>query len=274
VRQRIGVLINYFLRTLFTSLPGSLYIIFTLAYWIIFFNPQQRTPEIGYFILIVGVFGPLTSFLLTLTISGQANQAFHYPFLVRLPSRAEYLTAVLTSALFASTTLQLLLSLLALIFGGPDMIFSNFIGIPPIWLALNIFATVLALHASDFVTQGWSRITIFGILAIFLFGQEIDNKSMIRVTNAISQYASTQGWYDISDTFTRWENNFSPDGNNLISQFFGFIFWPFRAVAEAIVAGHFTPLQALAPAIILLYAAILYLLAADLFSNKDLLFTE
>ena len=42
----------------------------------------------------------------------------------------------------------------------------------------------------------------------------------------------------------------------------------------AVFAGGFTPSQALAPAILLLYGAILFLIAATLFSGKDLEFVE
>jgi hypothetical protein len=55
---------------------------------------------------------------------------------------------------------------------------------------------------------------------------------------------------------------------------FSLLFWPFKAVADATIQGVFNPTQALAPAIILLYAAILFMLAADLFATKDLDFTE
>ncbi len=52
------------------------------------------------------------------------------------------------------------------------------------------------------------------------------------------------------------------------------IFWPFRAMADAVFAGGFTPSQALGPAILVLYGAILFLIAATLFSGKDLEFLE
>ena len=54
----------------------------------------------------------------------------------------------------------------------------------------------------------------------------------------------------------------------------GMIFWPFRAMADAVFAGSFTPSQSLAPAILMLYGAILFLIAATLFAGKDLDFLE
>ncbi|KAA3664856.1 MAG: hypothetical protein DWQ04_03575 [Chloroflexi bacterium] len=274
MNQRIIVLIRYFLQTLFTSLPGSIYIILTLAYWILLFNPSQGTPHIDYFILVAGAFGPIAVFLITLTITARANQAVNYPLVVRLPSRVEYLTAVLFSSLLATFALQLLLSILALVFRGPDLTLARLIEIPPIWLAPTILSAIVALHASDLVTSGWSRIYVFGVLAVFLFGQSFKNENLTRMLNSLSRYATNQEWYDLSTTFNEWANSLSNSDTNILGQFFGFLFWPFQAISDATINGYFTATQALAPAIILLYATILFLLAADLFSNKDLTFTE
>ena len=272
--QRISVLVRYFINMLFTSLPGSIYIILTLAYWILLFNPSQGTPHIDYFILVAGAFGPIAAFLITLTISSRANQAVNYPLMVRLPSRVEYLTAVFTSSFIATLALQLLLSILALVFRGPDLTLVRLIEIPPIWFAPTVLSIILALHASDLVTSGWSRIYIFGILAIFLFGQSFQNENLVRMLNGFSRYATNQEWYGLSESAGNWSNNLANSDTNILGQFFGFLFWPFQAISEATVNGHFTATQALAPAIILLYSTILFLLAADIFSNKDLAFTE
>ncbi len=276
MRRRVMTLTRYFLSAFFKSLTGSIYIILTLAFWLLFFNPQQGTPDVNYFILVIGIFGAAAVFLITLSIAGRANEATHYPFIIRLSSRVEYLTAVLLSTLIATMALQLLVAILALIFGGPTLALRQFIEIPPIWIAINVLTAVLALHASDFVTNGWSRIYVFGILAIFLFGQSINNESINLMLNSLSRTASNRGWYELSTSFANATNTISSNANS-IDQFFGafgFLFWPFRALPDAIIAGSFTSTQALAPAILLLYAVILYLLAADLFANKDLAFTE
>ena len=64
------------------------------------------------------------------------------------------------------------------------------------------------------------------------------------------------------------------EGTETLQRVFGFIFWPFRAISEAIIGGSFNATQALAPAILILYATILFMLAADLFANKDVDFIE
>ena len=68
-----------------------------------------------------------------------------------------------------------------------------------------------------------------------------------------------------------WVND---SGGDILHKFSTLIFWPFTAIANAIAAGYFTPTQALAPAVLLLYATVFYLLAADLFANKDVEFVD
>jgi hypothetical protein len=45
--------------------------------------------------------------------------------------------------------------------------------------------------------------------------------------------------------------------------------WPFRAIVDGVTVS-FDRTEALAPAFLLLYATILFLLAADFFATKDL----
>jgi len=274
--QRILSLVVYFLRTLFLSVTGLFYIIVTLVYWNIFFDPGQQTPDIENYMLVIGVFGTAMTFLVTLTVAVQANRAHNLPLVVRLPSRVEYLTAVLVASLTFSLLMQLMLALLAL-YRGPDLTAGRVLEIPPIWLAVDILAAVLAMHASDFVTAGWSRTTIYGILAILLFGQSADGT----VTDWLALRAGTlartfisRGWISLGTTLTSFSNWLGSVGDGALTRAMGFVFWPFKAIADAVLTGFFDPAQALAPAILLLYATVLFLLAADLFASKDLEFIE
>lgn len=271
--QRISVLTRYFIKTVLFSLSGILYLLITLAFWFVLFNPQQQTPDAAYYQLLIGGFGAGLVFLVTLSVAARANDAQHYPFVVRLNSRVEFVTAVLLSSLFVTLFYQLLLAILALL-NGPSLALGHLLEIPPIWLAPMIMTAVLALHASDFITLGWSRIYIFGLLAILLFGQGLQNDTLARLADGLSRYAINQGWVEISMRLENYANTLSQTDENIISRLFGFVFWPFEALAEGITNGYFTANQALAPAILLLYATVLFLLAIDLFANKDLEFTE
>lgn len=275
--QRVAALTGYFLYSLFFSLSGLLYLVGALAFWWIAFNPTQGTPDSDYYVLVLAVFGATLSFLAALTLAARANQSVNYPVVVRLPSRVEYLTAVLLSALLFALFFQLIIALLAL-FRGPTLSINHTLEIPPIWFALNILAVVLALHASDFITNGWSRVYVFGVLAIFLFGQNAGSPStggtLAQRLSFWGVSLSGRGWATIGRFFNSlsdWVNN---GGDEQLNTFFGFPFWPFHAIADATITGFFTPIQALAPAVILIYATILFILAAAFFASKDLHFTE
>jgi hypothetical protein len=273
--QRIGVLTAYFSRRLIRSLSGLLYLLGTLLFWYFFFSPHQGTPNVANYMLLIGVFGVAVAFMLTLTITSQANQALNYPLLVRLPSRVEYLTAVLLSSLFVSLVLQGLVALLAL-YRGPGLSL-RLLELPPLWLALNLLAIVLALHASDFVTAGWSRVYVYGTLALLIVSQ--NSGSLISQWLAgrlalFSRYLIRQDMLSVGNQVSQLSNWLQGGGSEGLTNLLGIVFWPFRAILEAIAAGGFNLVQALAPAVLLLYATILFMLAADLFATKDIEFVE
>ena len=274
--QRILTLTGYLFRSLAFSLAGLLYTLLALVFWRIFFAPEQGTPDAPYYVLVIGLFGAAISFLITLSIAARANSAVNYPLLVRLSSRVEHLTAVLVSSLLFSGLLQLLVAVLAL-YRGPSLTVGQILEIPPIWTAVNILAVVLALHASDLVTAGWSRVYVYGLLAIFLFGQELGSPGAGWVSERLGRAGSwfyQRGWAFLGNIFNRISLWFDERGARMLGELFDVAFWPFDALSAAVQAGHFRPVQALAPAILLLYATALFLLAAEFFAGKDLYLFE
>jgi hypothetical protein len=172
--------------------------------------------------------------------------------------------------------MQLLVAGLALI-RGPELTASRILSMPPLWFSVNLLAAILAVHATDLVTAGWSRVIIFGSLAVAL------------ILNSAA--ASPESWFadrlnGISEIFARINLMWFADlaagaaswsgGSPLtgLARIAATVFWPFRAMTDAVFAGGFTPSQALAPAVLLLYGAILFLVAATLFAGKDLEFVE
>jgi hypothetical protein len=274
--QRIWILTLYFSKSVFFSLGGLILLIVSLVYWAVFFPPGQITPDIENYIILVGVLGVVTTFMATLAAASKAGRLENYPLLVRLPSRIEYLFSVILSALIIGFVLQLLVAGLALI-RGPDLNSANWLTIPPLWFSLNILAAVLAVHATDLVAAGWSRVIIFGVLAILLvlngastgpeswFAARLDDLAIIFSRMNLMWFAdlstSLAGWLG-GDSFARL--------GGLTSQ----LFWPFRAMIGGVFAGHFSSIEALAPAVVMLYGTILFLMAAILFSGKDLEFVE
>jgi hypothetical protein len=273
--RRIATLSGYLVRNILFSLAGLFYVLATLVfYWLAF---QQRTPEVSYFALVIGLFGGVLTFLLTLSLAARANQPMNAPFLVRLPSRIEFLAAVLLAALLMALTLQLLVAGMALLRNGPQLTWLRAAEIPPVWLSLNILAAVMALHASDLATAGWSRVYVYGTLALLLFthsNQALLSNWISGRLAALSSLFLRQGWLALSSPLQSAADWFSRDGASFAGQAVGFVFWPFYAIGDAAVTGFFTRSQALAPSVLLLYATILFLLAADIFANKDVALSE
>ncbi|MCA9975041.1 MAG: hypothetical protein KC413_04800, partial [Anaerolineales bacterium] len=162
-------------------------------------------------------------------------------------------------------------------FRGPGLVWGRLLEIPPLWIATNILAVVLALHATDFVSAGWSRVTLFGILGLLLIGKSADStiSSWLGTRlNGWSIAASSQGWQVLAEWMRNavvWLNGRE---TGILSQIYSWIIWPFTAISDGVINGFFTAPAALAPAVLLLYAAILFLLSADLFAGKDLEFVE
>ena len=273
--QRIITLIGYLLYRFATSLMGAGYIAITIAYYMVAFRVE--TPEPDYYILVIALFGSLMTFLVGLTLSSKANEASNYPILVRLNSRTEYLVAILTTTLLVSFLLQLSLAAVALVRNAPVLSIQQAVEIPPIWLSLNILFGVLSLHASDFVVRGWSRVWLFGLLAIFLVGADSSGAVMEWLADRAQQAGSwayqSGSAYD-GEFFQTAANWLSVDGIEPVQSFFGLIFWPFRAVINGTIEGSFTRSEALGPGTLLLYATILFMLAADFFATKDIYLTE
>lgn len=276
--RRIGALSAYLFRDLLTSISGVLYIVSIVPILVWFFPFSQPSPDVSYFTTLIAIYGAAVTFLVTLSTASRANRAASYPFFVRLPSRVEYLAAVLVGALAFGLMVQLLLALIVLLQpGGPDLGFGRIIELPPIWLSLNLFMAVLAVHATDFVMSNWSRVIVFGTLTILLFIQSINARTLFWISEMLrnlSQFFARQGFLSLTGWFANAANWVTSSGEGFFGQVVGFVFWPFRAISEGVRSGSFDSAQALAPAVLILYATILFMVAADLFANKDLQLVE
>ncbi|HRO25511.1 MAG TPA: hypothetical protein PLR07_14585 [Promineifilum sp.] len=275
--QRILILAGYFSKSVFFSLTGLLLLILSIIYWAIFFPPGQGTPDIENYIILIGAQGAAATFLVSLAVCSKAARTENYPTLVRLPSRVEYLVAVLLSSLFLGLLLQLLVAGLALI-RGPEVVITRVLSIPPMWISVNLLAAILALHATDLVTVGWSRVILFGLLAIALVLNNASSSSsgswfsdQLNVVSGFLGRINLMWFADAAADAAEWAYD-SP--LSTIASAVGMIFWPFRPMVDAVFTGDFTPSQSLAPAILMLYGAILFLIAATLFAGKDLDFLE
>ncbi len=274
--RRILILAGYYSKSVFFSLTGLILLILSLIYWGVFFPPGQGTPDVENYVILIGAWGAAATFLATLAVSGRASRLENYPLIVRLPSRVEYLVAILIGSLALGLLLQLLVAGLALI-RGPKLSLPQLLAIPPVWLSVNLLAAVLATHASDLVTTGWSRVILFGFIAIALVFNSAASGSGSWFSDRLFDLAQLFArinlmWFsDITISLASWANQSALTG---VAAAISMIFWPFRAIADAIFSGRFTPSQALAPAVLLLYGTTLFLIASLLFAGKDLEFME
>jgi len=273
--QRIFGIAGYFLGDLMRSFSGAFHVLLAVVFALLFFRDAK--PDADYYIIMVGLYGAIASFLLTLSITTRANRSENAAWIVRLPSRVEYLAATVATSLICALILQLFVAGLGLRGGiNEDLTLARVSEMPPIWISVDILLTVLALHASDLVTKGWSRVWIFGVLLVLLFGQSgsdtIANWISTRI-NQLSFQLGQQGMTNLADPLREAGNWLALQGGPALENALGLIFWPFRAILDGVTAS-FDRTQALAPAFLLLYATILFLLAADFFSTKDIQLVE
>lgn len=275
--QRILAVTAYLLRSFLFSLAGLLYILLALAYYMVFFDPRQPTPDLDYFILVLGLLGLGLSFLVTLSIAARANNAAHFPLLVRLPSRIEYLTSVLLASFLYASVLQFVIALIALVANGPELNLQEYLLIPPLWISGNVLFAVLSLHATDLVTAGWSRVYVFATIGLLLYLQSGLDLLSDWLSELFNQFGNTLLTTDLDALATLAfdiANLFSEGSSSALGSALSLVFWPFKAIVEAAINGSFTPLQALAPAFLMIYAALLFILAASFFDRKDLFMSE
>lgn len=274
--QRVWIMTVYFTKSLFFSLTGLIVLILSLIYWVVLFPPGQGTPDPENYIILVGALGVAATFLTALALTARAARLENFPMLVRLPSRIEYLTAILLSSLLLGLAMQALVAGLALI-RGPELTTARWLAIPPLWLSVNLLAAVLALHVSDLVTVGWSRVILFGVLAALLILRGVSSSPDSWLVERLYDLASFFGQFNfawLSDAALGVASGLGSASMGAVSQAAGIVFWPFTAMTDAVLAGGFTPSQALAPAVLMLYGSILFLIAATLFAGKDLEFSE
>ncbi len=277
MNQRIKALGLYLFRSLLFSLAGLLYLLLAFVFYLIFFDPRQQTPDIDYFILVIGVFGIAISFLVTLSIAGRANKAINLPLIVRLPSRIEFLSSVLIASFIYATIIQFVVAVLALIINGPQIGIQQALFIPPLWISSNILFIILAFHATDLVVVGWSRVYVFAVIGFLLYLQSGLNLLRDWLANLIGSVGTallSSGLTSLASLAFDLSEWLSGEGAKTLENFLGLIFWPFRAIAQGTIDGYFDPAKALAPAILLIYASLLFILAAKFFSRKDLILTE
>jgi hypothetical protein len=239
--RRILIVSLYLVRNLFHSLAGLAPFAVALGLYTITFYYQGQ--QVDYFAAVGGFDMALVCLTATLVISAQAGRAATYPLLARLPRRADLLWAVFLAGLAIGLVIALAFAGVAAWQRTALFTPAELLAILPRWLALFTLAAALALHLGKFASRAGTRLVVLLVLAIILLGA--DNQIMLQAR-----------------------------GLEWLLAVPGLLASPLLANMMIAVHGA-TPTQyALAIALPLLVAALLFAVAVWTFQRKDLLWTE
>jgi hypothetical protein len=238
--RRIWTLTRFLIGDLFRSLAGIVPLAAALVFGVIAFEYGMDQAQ---FITVAGVGFGTICLLTTLLLASRANRASSYLLLARLYSRTELLLALAMGGLGITIVLAVLVTSANLLAGRLTLVFPSALWILPSWLILWLLAVVLALPLSALVGRAGSHLVGYVTLAVLLVAN--DQKRMLRSRDL--------GW------LVRIVNT---------------VLWPVNTLLARASAGSHDRLYYLALVLTLAYALSLFILSAQLFADKDLLWTE
>jgi hypothetical protein len=238
--RRVWTLALFLSRDLFHSLAGIVPLAAALAFGIIAFEYGMDQAQ---FITVAGVGTGAICLLTTLLMASRANRAALYPLLARLRSRTELLMALVLSGLGITAVLAVVIAVANLLSGRLTLEFPSLLWILPTWVVLWLLAAALALPLSALTSRSGSHLAGYVLLTGLLLAN--DQKAMLASRNF--------GW---------------------LAQAVTAILWPVTTLLAQASAGIHDWSYWLALALTLAYAVLLSVLAALLFTGKDLLWTE
>jgi hypothetical protein len=238
--RRIFTLTSFLIQDLFRSLAGIVPLASTLAFGLIAFEYGMDQPQ---FTTVAGVGMGAICLATALVLASRANRATSFLFVARLHRRTELLAALLLGSLVITAVLSLIMALANLLAGRLTLEFPSAIWIPPTWLPLWLLAAALALPLSGLVGRGGSHLAGYLLLAGLLTAN--DRQAFL----------------------TR-------HGMDWLSRAVETVFWPVGTLLDRASAGVHDLDYFLAWALTCAYAVLLWGLAAHLFDDKDLLWSE
>jgi hypothetical protein len=231
---------SYLLLDLSRSLAGVVPLALALAFGIIAFEYGMDQAQ---FITVAGIGIGGICLVTGLLLASRANRASSYLLVARLHHRAELLVAIVLASFAATTTLGLLVGVANLLAGRLTLDFPSALWILPTWLPLWLLAATLALSLSSLVERGGSHLIGYVLLAGLLIAN--DRKAFL----------------------TR-------KGVDWLARLVSAALWPISTLTEQASAGIHGRDYAMAWVLTCIYALLLFTLAAALFGDKDLLWSE
>jgi hypothetical protein len=178
-----------------------------------------------------------------LVLASRANRATSFLLVSRLHRRSELLAALVLGSFVITTTLTLFMTFANLLAGRLTLEFPSALWIVPTWLPLWLLAAALALPLSALVGRGGSHLAGYLLLAGLL------------IANDRQAFLARQG--------LSW-----------LARVVDSILWPVDTLLSQASAGIHNLSYLLAWALTSAYALLFFGLAASLFNDKDLLWSE
>jgi hypothetical protein len=238
--KRAWTLSIFLVRELFRTLAGVVPLAAALAFGIIAFEYGMDQAQ---FITVGGLGISGICLLTTLLLASHANRATSFLLVGRLHHRTELLAALVISGIAITTLLTLLITAANLAMGRLTLGFPSVLWILPTWLVLWLLAAALALPLSALVGRGGSHIACWVLLAVLL----VVNDQKVKLQTV---------------------------GLDWLVRASAILLWPVSTMLSRASADvHDRPFF-VALALTLVCAAALFVLASQLFEDKDLLWTE
>jgi hypothetical protein len=238
--KRVWTLTLFLSRDLFLSLSGIVPLAAALAFGLIAFEYGMDQPQ---FFTVAGVGIGVICLLTTLLVAGRANRASCYLPIARLHHRAELLAALVLSSLGITAILAIVIAVGNLVTGRLTLEFPSVLWVLPTWLVLWLMMSSLALILSSLVGRDGSN--LIGYLLVVGLLVTNDQKAVLE--------ARRLTWLTRAVTA---------------------VLWPVSTLLTRASAGLHDRSYFLALALTLVYALLLFALAAQLFVDKDLLWAE
>lgn len=238
--NRVWTLTLFLVRDLFRSLAGIVPVAIALAFGLIAF---QYGMDQAQFFTVAGVGTALICVVTALLLSSRANRATSYPLFARLHRRSELLAAPVVGSLLVTVVLAAFITVANLLTGRLVLDFPSVLWIVPTWLPLWLLAATLALPLSTLVSRGGSHLAGYALLLALLLVNEKNAPPLIRRMQWLVRLVDT-------------------------------ILWPPSTLLASASAGLHDRTYLFALLLTSAYAVLLFGLAALVFADKDLLWTE
>jgi hypothetical protein len=258
--RRLWTLVSYLVHDLFRSLTGLLVVVVALAFYLVAIVSVTGGIDRDYYALVIGGFFAILALVLAVMLADRVYNATSYLLIFRFSSRMPFLAGVALTAVGISALLEGVIALASIPRLNAPITAGMALDVAPVWAGWLVLGAALGLHMSELVRRGWSRTVVYGLLAFVLF---ILNQNQTGVP------------VELSHRFN-WIPNVLPDLGRWgwVTRLVDVILWPVAAAVKVARSADYTVVESLAPAVLLVVASFIFVLAVALFERKDLILPE